>query len=138
MLHQSTLDHLHILLKFAWDSRALLTLVLVGLPELADRPQLRHNRALETRLVFRRKIAPLSFEDTAEYLRFRLQTAGSKGEIFARDAVVYLREATQGLLRDLDRLAAAALDLAAARGSVRVERDIIQMVVAADKQYQQQ
>jgi len=138
LLHQSTLDHLHILLNFAWDSRALLTLVLVGLPELADRLQLRHNRALETRLAFRRKIAPLSPEDTAEYLRFRLQAAGSKGEIFARDAVVYLHEATQGLLRDLDRLAAAALDLAAARGRVRVERDIIQMVVVADKQYQQQ
>jgi len=137
LLHQSTLDHLHILLNYAWDSRALLTLVLVGLPDLADRLQLRHNRSLESRLAFRRKIGPLSDEDTADYLRFRLQAAGNKSEIFSRDAVVYLHEATQGLLRDLDRLAAAALDVAAARGRDRVERDIIQHILAVDVQYQQ-
>lgn len=31
LLHQDTLDHLHILLNYAWDSKALLSLVLVGL-----------------------------------------------------------------------------------------------------------
>jgi general secretion pathway protein A len=37
LLHQDTLDHLHILLNYAWDSRALLSLILVGLPELRER-----------------------------------------------------------------------------------------------------
>ena len=37
LLHQDTLNHLHILLNYQWDSRALLSLVLVGLPELANR-----------------------------------------------------------------------------------------------------
>src|SRR5690606_30674535 len=38
LLYQDTLDHLHIQLNYAWDSRALLSLVLVGLPELRERP----------------------------------------------------------------------------------------------------
>src|SRR5712692_347096 len=36
LLHQDTLDHLHILLNYEWDSKALLSLVLVGLPELRE------------------------------------------------------------------------------------------------------
>jgi len=41
LLHQDTLDHLHILLNYAWDSRALLSLILVGLPDLEERLRLR-------------------------------------------------------------------------------------------------
>src|SRR5439155_23669061 len=37
LLHHDVLDHLHILLNYQWDSKALLSLVLVGLPELEDR-----------------------------------------------------------------------------------------------------
>jgi type II secretory pathway predicted ATPase ExeA len=36
LLHQDVLDHLHILLNYQWDSRALLSLILVGLPELEN------------------------------------------------------------------------------------------------------
>ena len=46
LLHQDTLDHLYILLNYEWDSRALLSLVWVGLPELEDRLALRRNRSL--------------------------------------------------------------------------------------------
>jgi general secretion pathway protein A len=51
LLHQDTLDHLHILLNFAWDSNPLLSLLLVGLPELRDRLHLRRNRSLLSRIV---------------------------------------------------------------------------------------
>ena len=33
LLHQDTLDHLHILLNYQWDSKPLLSLVLIGLPD---------------------------------------------------------------------------------------------------------
>jgi type II secretory pathway predicted ATPase ExeA len=60
LLHQDTLDHLHILLNYAWDSRALLSLVLVGLPELRQRLALRHNRSLHSRLHHRLEVTPLT------------------------------------------------------------------------------
>ena len=34
LLHQDTLGHLHILLNYEWDKRALLSLILIGLPEM--------------------------------------------------------------------------------------------------------
>ncbi len=108
LLHQDTLEHLHILLNYHWDSRALLSLVLVGLPELRDRLALRRNRSLLSRLHHRLEIAPLTPDDTAEYLRLRLRRAGCDRELFASDAIALLHEATAGAMRDLDRLAAAA------------------------------
>jgi type II secretory pathway predicted ATPase ExeA len=44
LLHQDVLEHLHILANYEWDAKALLSLVLVGLPEMktvwSDRPLL--------------------------------------------------------------------------------------------------
>ncbi|MEL6187912.1 MAG: ATP-binding protein [Myxococcota bacterium] len=49
LLHQDVLEHLHILANYAWDSRPLLSLVLVGLPELWGRLTLTKNRSLWSR-----------------------------------------------------------------------------------------
>src|SRR5436309_2308717 len=73
LLHQDVLDHLHILLNYQWDSKALLSLILVGLPELSDRLALRRNRSLYSRLHHRLSIGPLLPEDTAEYVRIRMR-----------------------------------------------------------------
>ncbi len=129
LLHQDVIDHLHILLNYQWDSRALLSLVLVGLPELEDRLNRRHHRSLFSRLHTRLRIEPLTPEDTAEYLRVRLHRVGCEREIFATDAVAMLHEAASGAHRDVDRLATAALKEAARRKKKLVERDILARVV---------
>jgi type II secretory pathway predicted ATPase ExeA len=123
LLHQDTLDHLHILMNYEWDSKALLSLILVGLPELLERLALKRNRSLFTRLHHRVIIDPLTPEDTAEYLRFRLGRVGCDRELFTADAVALLHEAAQGSMRDIDRLATRALRLAARTKKKLVEKD---------------
>jgi len=132
LLHQDTLDHLHILLNYAWDNRALLSLVLVGLPELRERLALRRNRSLYSRIHHRLEVSALTPDDTAEYLRMRLTRAGCHREVFASDAIVVLHEATLGAMRDLDRLAAHALRETARKKRKLVERDVVTRVVEAD------
>jgi len=132
LLHQDTLDHLHILLNYQWDSRALLSIILVGLPELRDRLALRRNRSLYSRINHRLEIEPLTPDDTAEYLRLRLRQAGCDRELFASDAVGLLHEATSGAMRDLDRLAAAALRETAKKKRKIVERDVVARVIESD------
>jgi len=134
LLHQDTLDHLHILLNYEWDSRALLSLVLVGLPELADRLSLRRNRSLASRLHHRFVISPLQPDDTTEYVRTRLRRVGCDRELFASDALALLHEATSGAMRDIDRLAGAALREAARRKKRLIERETIARVIDADTQ----
>jgi general secretion pathway protein A len=131
LLHQDTLDHLHILLNYQWDSRALLSLVLVGLPELGDRLALRRNRSLYSRLHHRISVDALTPDDTAEYLRTRLRRAGCEREVFASDAVALLHEATSGAMREIDRLTSAALREAARKKRRLVERDLVARAIEA-------
>ena len=134
LLHQDTLEHLHILLNYEWDRRALLSLVLVGLPELHDRLSMRRNRSLYSRLHRRLRIDPLIPDDTAAYLAFRLGRVGCEREVFTSDAVAMLHEATNGGLREIDRMATAALRTAARRRKKLVERDTIAHVIEAESQ----
>jgi len=133
LLHQDTLDHLHILLNYQWDSKALLSLVLIGLPELEDRLAMRRNRALYSRLPWRLGLDALAPEDTAEYLRLRLSKAGCERELFSSDAIAMLHEAASGALREIDRIATNALRAAARKKRKLVERDILtRLLEAAD------
>lgn len=132
LMHQDTLDHLHILLNYAWDSKALLSLVLIGLPELDERLVMRRNRSLHSRLTYRISIEPLSPDDTAEYIRARLAAAGVTKDLFTTDAIAILHEAASGSLRDIDRVAHNAMRSSARRKRKLVERDVVQAVVHAD------
>lgn len=132
LLHQDTLDHLHILLNYAWDSRALLSILLIGLGELDDRMRLRRNRSLYSRLHHRLSVGPLAPEDTADYVRMRLGRVGGSKDLFTADALAMLHEAAAGSLREIDRLATAALRAAARRKRKHVERDLLARILQAE------
>jgi type II secretory pathway predicted ATPase ExeA len=132
LLHQDTLDHLHILLNYSWDSKALLSLVLIGLPDLDERLARRRNRSLFSRLHCRLSIDPLSPADTADYVRARLAAVGCNKELFTSDAIAMLHEAASGSLRDIDRVAHSALRMAARKKRKLVERDVLGAILRAE------
>lgn len=122
LLHPDMLAHLHILLNHDWDAKALLSLVLVGLPELEPKLLSKANRSLLSRIHHRFLVEPTTVEDTAAYVRHRLEQAGSAREIFTEEALTALHEASRGALRDIDRLVTAALREAARRKRKSVEK----------------
>jgi len=128
LLHQDTLDHLHILLNYEWDSRALLSLILVGLPELVERLALRRNRSLYSRLHHRLALDGLAPQDTADYIGYRLKEVGCTRELFTSDATAMLHEITLGSLREIDRVATAAFRESARRKNKLIERDVVEHV----------
>jgi general secretion pathway protein A len=132
LLHQDTLDHLHIMSNFDWDSKALLSLILVGLPELDERLRLRRNRSLYSRVHCRLSIGSLEPQDTADYIRMRLHRVGCDREIFSSDALAMIHEAAAGSLRDIDRVATGALRAASRKKRKMVERDIITRVCQSE------
>ncbi len=132
LLHQDVLNHLHILLNYQWDSRALLSLVLVGLPELWDRLQLRRNRSLYSRLHYRLAIGPALPEDTAEYIAYRLAKAGCQRDLFSSNAIAMIHESSVGLLRDIDRLGTDCLKQAAKRMLKTVDRELVLGLIEAE------
>jgi type II secretory pathway predicted ATPase ExeA len=131
LLHPDMLAHLHILMNYEWDARALLSLMLVGLPELEGNLSRRAHRSLLTRIHHRFLIPPASVQDTAEYVRYRLAAAGSDRAVFPDDALAALHELSQGALREIDRLATAAMREATRRKKKLVDRDVLTRVAEA-------
>jgi len=109
LMPDATLSHLHVLANFDMDSRPLLSLVLVGLPELHDRLRLGVHRSLLTRLGTMVDIGVTTPEDTAAYVRHRLEVAGARADCFASDAMTLIHELTAGVPRVIDIVAEQAL-----------------------------
>lgn len=130
LLHQDVLDHLHILANYDWDSQPLLSLILVGLSELSERMRLRRNRSLWSRIHTRLGLGEATPEDTAEYVAYRVKKAGCDRDIFHADALAMLHESSSGRLRDVDRIATAAMKHAARKRTKKIDRRTIEDVVA--------
>jgi type II secretory pathway predicted ATPase ExeA len=71
----------------------------------------------------------MTIDDTADYVRLRLHRAGCDRELFAPDALALLHQSTGSSLREIDRLATAALREAARRKKKLVERDLLARLV---------
>jgi len=134
LLHQDVLEHLHILANHEWDARALLSLVLVGLPETRDRLALHKNRSLWSRIHTRLCLGEASPADTAEYVAYRMKSAGCEREVFSSDALSLLHEASHGHLRDIDRIATDCLKLAHRKRVRIIDRDIVVRVQKVEDQ----
>lgn len=132
LLRDEVLSHLHILANYAWDQKPLLSLVLVGLPELWKRLGLGLHRSLWSRIHCRIALDAPRPEDTVEYITYRLERVGGKTTIFASDALALLHEATAGQLRDIDRLASNCLRSAAGRKLKHVDRELLGEVIELD------
>jgi general secretion pathway protein A len=130
LLHQDVLEHLHILANYEWDSKALLSIILIGLPETKQRLALAKNRSLWSRIHTRVALGEATAGDTAEYVAHRLRKAGVDRDIFNSDAIALIHEHSQGRLRDLDRIATDALKLAARRKLKTIDRELTARVLS--------
>lgn len=130
LLQDSTLAHMHLLANFDWDSAPLLSIVFVGLPEFRDRLQLGIHRALLTRIHTRVELVPGAPEHTTGYVRRRLSDAGARSELFTQDGLATLHELSGGILRSIDVLATAALQLAAHEDKSLVDRHLVRRALA--------
>ena len=125
LLQDAVLGHLHVLCNFDWDSKPLLSLVLIGLPELQERLRMSAYRSLLTRIACKVELTPPNAEQTATYVRKRLAAAGVDDELFTPDGMAMLHELSGGVLRSVDVLAEASLRSAAEVGQSLVDRTIV-------------
>ena len=134
LLHPDVLAHLHVLANYQWDQKPLLSLVLVGLPKLWNQLSMGRNRSLWTRIHCRRSLEGAAVGDTSEYVSHRLAQAGTNKPLLTSDALTILHEATQGQLRDIDRIVGNALRQAARRKLPQVDRALLEQVLERDQQ----
>ena len=108
-MSRETLKDLKGLTNLNGGGRNLLTLLLIGQPEL--REVVAELPPLDQRIGLRFHLRPLNRTETGEYLRHRLAAAGHDGEsVFAPDTLDEIYEATGGVPRELNRVAKLALE----------------------------
>ena len=123
-----TFEEIRLLTNFQLDDRNLIGVVLVGQPELRER--LRHGayRALTQRIGAQFHLTPLSFEDSAAYIRHRLAVAGTSRPLFSPGALRALHQASGGVPRVINHLATQALLEGMARGAQTVDEGVVAAV----------
>ena len=129
LLPIAVLGHLHILLNYHKDSKPLLSIVMIGLSELREKLSRNVFGSLAARLAVRIHIQPLDAEQVGNYLRHRLRIAGCSNEVFSEDAILLTTEATGGILRKIDVLASAALEVSVEAKNRVIDASVIQDAV---------
>lgn len=95
-------EELRLLLNFQLNDRFLLTLVLMGQPELNDR--LAMLKQFAQRISIKYHLGFFSSQQTIEYIRFRLKAANCAKEIFTEDALELIFKQSGGIPRNINTL----------------------------------
>jgi general secretion pathway protein A len=106
-LAKTALDELRALMTLEADDRKLFHVVLLGLPELANR--VRALAPLDGRVTMRARLGALSSEEVRFYVEHRMKVAGSMGGSIAESAHARLAAASGGIPRRINAIAAGAL-----------------------------
>ena len=120
----STLEELRLLLNFQLGDRFLITLVLVGQPELqkhiAEIPQLQQRIALNLH------VGRLSLNKTKDYVLHRLKKAGCKRPILTRQAITIIHDHTAGVPRRINHLMDRCLLVGMRKPSTLIDSKLVQ------------
>ena len=118
-----TLEELRLLLNFQLNDCYLLTLILIGQPEWAER--LSQLPQLEQRVAVTYNLNPLEGDETARYVGHRMRTAGAQDDVFTPDALATIHAATDGIPRRINTLCDRALLTASQLGVQVVEEGLV-------------
>ena len=103
----SVFEELRLLMNFQTDDRFLVTLLLVGSPELGVK--VRRLKHLDQRISLRYHLNTLDDQHTASYIAHRLRMAGRPNRLFTEDAVKLIFDFTRGTPREINNLCDVAL-----------------------------
>jgi len=126
-----TLEQLRMLSNLETSTQKLLQIILVGQPEFEAKLNDHALRQLKQRLVIRATIAPLTAEESRDYILYRLAKVSTVDEpIFTRGALQAIIKQAQGTPRVLNILCTNALIQGFGYGQRRISAKIAKEVIA--------
>src|SRR5213596_2278107 len=120
-------EELRLLLNFQTDDRFLVTLLLIGSPELAAR--VRRLKHLDQRIAIRYHLNTLDDAHSAAYIAHRLQMAGQSRPIFTEAAVKLIFDFTRGTPREINNICDIALLVGYSKKATAIDERIIAEVI---------
>jgi general secretion pathway protein A len=120
------LEEIRLLANIETDEEKLLPVILAGQPELADRLNDPSLRQLKQRVALRCELLPFDLQETATYIASRIRVAGGDcAQLFTRDAVRLIFEASGGIPRTISVLCDNALVSGFAAGARPVKSQLV-------------
>ncbi len=130
LLDREVLEQVRLLTNIETPTRKLLQIILIGQPELRDLLARQDLRQVAQRITGRHHLQALSADETAAYVRHRLQVAGATTDIFTPRALAALQRASAGLPRLINVVADRALLGAYAREQRTVDAAMVRRAAA--------
>ena len=121
-------EELRLLLNFQLNDRFLLTLVLMGQPELNDRVMAMKQFA--QRISIKYHLGTFSQVETSQYVVFRLKAAQCRREVFTKDALDTVFQWSGGIPRNINRLCDLCLLIGFMDRAQNVDEKIAQRAAA--------
>ncbi len=128
LISAETFEEIRLLLNFQLNDRFLLTLILLGQPELRD--MIRGYKQLDQRIANRYHLNPLNLEDTKAYIALRIEKAGRRDSgIFTTAAVEEVYNHSEGVPRVINNVCDLALLVGFSLKSRVIDVDTIRKVI---------
>jgi general secretion pathway protein A len=120
-------EELRLLMNFQTDDRFLVTILLIGSPELT--PKVRRLKHLDQRIAIRYHLNTLDDTHTANYIAHRLKMAGQSDRIFTEEAIKLVFDFTRGTPREINNLCDIALLVGCSKQIRVIDEKIIAEVI---------
>ncbi len=126
-----TFEELRLLLNFQLNDRCLLTLFLVGQPELND--MVKKIPQLNQRIALRYHLKRFSYEDTKAYIQHRLNIAGRNNPIYTEAAFKELYNYSQGTPRTINNICDLSLVIGFGKHLEHIDADTIIGIIESER-----
>lgn len=125
-----TFEELRLLLNFQLNDRFLLTLFLVGQPELKDIVQ--KISQLNQRIAMRYHLQRFSYEESKNYIQYRLKVAGRTEPIFTEDAYKEIYDYSNGTPRIINNICDLSLVIGFGRHLSEIDGDDVKVIIESE------
>ncbi|HBU69264.1 MAG TPA: ATPase [Elusimicrobia bacterium] len=116
-------EEIRLLLNFQHENKFLLTLLILGQPELKDKVE--GNKQLNQRIAMRYYLEALNLSETEHYIKHRLKVSGGSQELFEPDAIALIHERSGGIPRRINQICDVSLLTGFGREAKSITRDIV-------------
>lgn len=121
-------EEFRLMLNFQLNDSFLLTLILIGQPELKEK--IRQLPQLEQRFALRYHLKALTEAETRDYVLHRLKVAGAVTEIFNEEAFGEIYAYSQGIPRKINNLCDLALLVGSAERVATINAELMRKIAA--------
>jgi len=124
----SVFEEIRLLLNFQQEDKFLLSLFLLGQPEL--KAKIEKNAPLEQRIEMKCHLEAFGLEDTSQYIHHRLEVAGAKRSLFTEEAIRLIYNHSGGIPRRINRLCNICLIAGSFQKTDQIDEALVQKEIA--------